>query len=162
MDAYSGLLKLCLQGTKRRRSSTHGVRGMQRLSTGLGGSRGPRNRGAQIGQLRVTFYGAAMRDVGTQKQCRKVSVRTGGNGLGQDVFAPREWNSLATALDLSPRESGVVRALFDGASEKRIAEQLGISPHTVHTYLWRIYRKLHVQSRQELLVRVFAEFRALS
>ena len=84
-----------------------------------------------------------------------------GNGVGQRVFMPGEWRSLAAVLGLSARESGVVRAVFDGASEKRIAERFGLSPHTVHTYLWRIYRKLHVQSREELLVRVFAEFRSL-
>ena len=50
---------------------------------------------------------------------------------------------------------------LDGDTEKRTAERLGLSPHTVHTYLWRIYRKLQVQSREELLVRVFAEFRSL-
>ncbi len=64
------------------------------------------------------------------------------NGTGHAVFVPGEW-------------------LFDGNSEKDAAERLGLSPHTVHTYLWRIYRKLRVQSREELLVRVFAEFRAL-
>jgi len=80
---------------------------------------------------------------------------------GQAVFVPGEWRSLATCLGLSPRECGIVRAVFDGESEKGAAERLGLSPHTVHTYLWRIYRKLHVQSREELLVRVFAEFRAL-
>ena len=83
------------------------------------------------------------------------------NGLGQDVFSPREWSQLDKVLGLSPRESGIVRAVFDGASEKRIAEQLGLSPHTVHTYLWRVYRKLQINSREELLVRVFAEFRCL-
>jgi len=103
-----------------------------------------------------------MGDAGTQQLRRGVSVPTGGNGLGQGVFAPREWRALATALGLSPREFGVVRSVFDGASEKRIAEQLGLSPHTVHTYVWRIYRKLHVGSREELLVRVFAEFRSLA
>lgn len=80
---------------------------------------------------------------------------------GQGVFVPAEWRTLAAALGLSPRECGIVRAVFDGASEKDTAEGLGLSPHTVHTYLWRIYRKLHVQSRAELLVRVFAEFRSL-
>ena len=99
---------------------------------------------------------------GIQPQSRGISVPPGGNGLGQGVFAPREWCELTTALGLSPRESGIVRSLFDGASEKCIAEQLGLSPHTVHTYMWRIYRKLHVQSRQELLVRIFAEFRSLA
>ena len=80
---------------------------------------------------------------------------------GQAVFVPGEWRSLSNCLGLSPRETGIVRAVFDGDSEKRTAERLGLSPHTVHTYLWRIYRKLQVQSREELLVRVFAEFRAL-
>jgi len=83
------------------------------------------------------------------------------SGTGQAVFVPGEWRSLASCLGLSPRECGVVRAVFDGDSEKRTAERLGLSPHTVHTYLWRIYRKLRVQSREELLVRVFAEFRSL-
>jgi DNA-binding CsgD family transcriptional regulator len=83
------------------------------------------------------------------------------HATGQAVFVPGEWRSLASCLGLSPRECGVVRAVFDGDSEKRTAERLGLSPHTVHTYLWRIYRKLRVQSREELLVRVFAEFRSL-
>ena len=83
------------------------------------------------------------------------------NGTGHAVFVPGEWRSLAACLGLSPRECGIVRAVFDGNSEKDAAERLGLSPHTVHTYLWRIYRKLRVQSREELLVRVFAEFRAL-
>src|SRR6185312_12549580 len=80
---------------------------------------------------------------------------------GQAVFVASEWRLLSSGLGLSPRECGIVRFVFDGDSEKRIAERLGLSPHTVHTYLWRIYRKLQVQSREELLVRVFAEFRAL-
>ena len=82
-------------------------------------------------------------------------------GTGQAVFVPGEWRSLASCLGLSPRECGIVRAVFDGNSEKDAAARLGLSPHTVHTYLWRIYRKLGVQSREALLVRVFAEFRSL-
>ncbi|HEX9292682.1 MAG TPA: helix-turn-helix transcriptional regulator [Gemmatimonadales bacterium] len=83
------------------------------------------------------------------------------SGTGQGVFVPGEWRSLASCLGLSPRECGIVRAVFDGNSEKDTAARFGLSPHTVHTYLWRIYRKLGVQSREELLVRVFAEFRTL-
>lgn len=105
-----------------------------------------------------------MTDTSTQREhitnLRVVSARTDLHGVGQGVFGPAEWRSLAAALGLSPRESGIVRSVFDGASEKDTAGQLGLSPHTVHTYLWRIYRKLQVQSREELLVRVFAEFRS--
>jgi DNA-binding NarL/FixJ family response regulator len=106
-----------------------------------------------------------MRDPSVQRasitDLRVVSARTDWRGVGQGVFGPGEWRSLAAALALSPRECGIVRAVFDGTSEKETARELGLSPHTVHTYLWRIYRKLHVQSREELLVRVFAEFRSL-
>ena len=98
---------------------------------------------------------------GTLRQRRSDPNNNSMNGLGQNVFSPNEWRQLGTVLGLSPRESGIVRAVFDGASERRIAEQLGLSPHTVHTYLWRVYRKLQINSREELLVRVFAEFRCL-
>ena len=99
-----------------------------------------------------------MREAG---ELRAGSARNGSYGVGQAVFLPAEWRALSAGLGLTPRECGVVRAVFDGASEKRIAQRLGLSPHTVHTYLWRIYRKLGVQSRPELLVSVFARFRAL-
>ena len=105
-----------------------------------------------------------MREAGVREHIADlhvVAARTAWHGVGQGVFGPSEWRSLATALGLSPREAGIVRSVFDGASEKDAARHLGLSPHTVHTYLWRIYRKLQVQSREELLVRVFAEFRSL-
>ena len=106
-----------------------------------------------------------MSNIGAQQEpiadLRVVSVRTAWHGVGQSVFGPTEWRTLAAALALSPRECGIVRAIFDGASEKDAARNLGLSPHTVHTYVWRVYRKLQVQSREELLVRVFAEFRSL-
>jgi DNA-binding NarL/FixJ family response regulator len=106
-----------------------------------------------------------MSDLGAQREpvtnLRVVSARTAWHGVGQSLFGPTEWRTLAAALGLSPRECGIVRAVFDGASEKDAARDLGLSPHTVHTYVWRIYRKLQVQSREELLVRVFAEFRSL-
>ena len=41
--------------------------------------------------------------------------------------------------------------------ELAIASDLGISQHTVHTYLERVYRKLAVGSRVALVVRVMAE-----
>jgi DNA-binding NarL/FixJ family response regulator len=95
------------------------------------------------------------------RQRKGAAALSGADLSGQNVFAPEEWQTLTEALDLSPRESSVVRSVFDGASERAIAEQLGLSPHTVHTYLWRIYRKLQVRSREQLLVRIFAEFRSL-
>lgn len=48
--------------------------------------------------------------------------------------------------------------MFDDWTAARIAMTLNISQHTVHTHIERLYRKLNVNSRSELLVRVFGEF----
>lgn len=52
---------------------------------------------------------------------------------------------------LSPRERETLEHLLAGASEKQVAKRLGRSPHTVHSYVKRIYRQLGVTSRAELL-----------
>ncbi|NOT00972.1 MAG: helix-turn-helix transcriptional regulator [Phycisphaerales bacterium] len=67
-----------------------------------------------------------------------------------------EWRALAERLRLSDREAQLVRGVFDGRNETAIAADLGISVHTVHTYFERLYRKLSVSNRSELLVEVFA------
>lgn len=54
---------------------------------------------------------------------------------------------------LSAREQEVLRLLVDGLSEKQVAARLILSPETVHTYVKRLYGKLRVRSRGELLAR---------
>ena len=61
-------------------------------------------------------------------------------------------------MKLSEREFQIVQGVFDDKKEVEIAQQLQISAHTVHTYLGRLYRKLGVSSRAQLIVRVFAEY----
>ena len=46
-------------------------------------------------------------------------------GTGQAVFVPGEWRSLASCLGLSPRECGIVRAVFDGHSEMQSFDLTG-------------------------------------
>ena len=52
---------------------------------------------------------------------------------------------------LSARERQVVQYLAGGMTNREIAESLGLSPHTVKNYLFRIFDKLGVSSRTELL-----------
>ena len=66
-----------------------------------------------------------------------------------------QWQSIAAALGLSDRQLEVIRCVFDGLDEASISRELDLSRHTVHTYLDRLYKKLHVNSRCELIVRVF-------
>lgn len=55
------------------------------------------------------------------------------------------------AAELSPRLRETLNCLLDGATEKAIAKQLELSPHTVHGYVKLIYRHFKVKSRAQLL-----------
>jgi DNA-binding CsgD family transcriptional regulator len=71
------------------------------------------------------------------------------------LLTMREWRKLARALNLSPRELQIAKHVVRDDTEHDIAEELGISPHTVHTYLDRLHHKLGVGSRVQLVVRLF-------
>ena len=55
--------------------------------------------------------------------------------------------------NLSPREQEVLDCLSQGFLYKEIAEKLGISYETVHTYIRRIYEKLQVRTRTEAVAK---------
>jgi DNA-binding NarL/FixJ family response regulator len=52
---------------------------------------------------------------------------------------------------LSDRELEVVRSLAEGLTNREIGERLGLSRHTVKNYLFRVFDKVGVSSRMELL-----------
>ncbi|HLW88581.1 MAG TPA: response regulator transcription factor [Terriglobales bacterium] len=52
---------------------------------------------------------------------------------------------------LSKREAEVVQCLVQGLTNREIAERMGLSQHTVKNYLFRVFDKLGVSSRIELL-----------
>jgi DNA-binding NarL/FixJ family response regulator len=53
--------------------------------------------------------------------------------------------------NLSRREQEVAAALSDGSSNREIAERLQLSPHTVKNHVFRIFEKLGVTRRFELM-----------
>jgi RNA polymerase sigma factor (sigma-70 family) len=55
--------------------------------------------------------------------------------------------------NLSEREQEVLKCLSEGFLYKEIAEKLGISYETVHTYIRRIYEKLQVRTRTEAVAK---------
>ncbi len=58
-----------------------------------------------------------------------------------------------TEDDLSIRERNILRGISKGFSRKELADQFGLSPHTIHAHLRNIYRKLHVKGRSEALAK---------
>jgi DNA-binding CsgD family transcriptional regulator len=74
------------------------------------------------------------------------------------------WVAIRDALRLSARELQIVTCLVEDGldTDDEIGRVLGMSPHTVHTHLERMYKKVGVASRSRLILRVFTEYVRLS
>ena len=57
----------------------------------------------------------------------------------------------ADAAKLAPREKETLTNLLRGLSDKEIASEMDLSPHTVRQYLKRIFRVYGVNSRAQLI-----------
>jgi two-component system, NarL family, nitrate/nitrite response regulator NarL len=85
-------------------------------------------------------------------------VRRGGRWIDQTVLQ----RALTIALDkksgtdglsaLSPREREIVDLVTAGARNQEISASLGITPGTVKVHLHRIYEKLGVSNRADLVI----------
>ena len=113
--------------------------------------------GSAVGTLHL--YGAAHEDgpwladwAGRVfAKCARSEARLGGPS------APRSYEdvqAMLAATPLTPRERDVVGRLLSGASTRQIASSTGLTVATVNTYLKRIFAKLGVHSRVELVARV--------
>lgn len=52
---------------------------------------------------------------------------------------------------LAARDEQVLSALKAGLTERQVADALGLSPHTVHSHVKAVYRRVGVKSRAQLL-----------
>ena len=68
-----------------------------------------------------------------------------------EVPSLRVLNSRGQAL-LTPREEQVVALVAEGLSNRETARELNLSEHTVKKYLFRIFDKLGISSRVELVL----------
>lgn len=69
-------------------------------------------------------------------------------------------NALLSGKELSGRQTDVLHLLLRGMSEKEVARELGVSTHTVHTHVKKLYTEFSVSSRGELLA-LFVDQRIL-
>jgi two-component system nitrate/nitrite response regulator NarL len=58
---------------------------------------------------------------------------------------------------LATREAQVANLVVEGLATKEIAKRLGITEHTVSNYLFRIYNKLGISSRVELVLYIMKQ-----
>jgi DNA-binding CsgD family transcriptional regulator len=86
------------------------------------------------------------------------AIRLGADGV------PAVPQAFLDAYGITPRERDVVEKLVEGKADRRIAEELYISPRTVDTHLRSVFRKCNVSSRLQLsrLVVSYGELRNTS
>ncbi len=73
--------------------------------------------------------------------------------LDEFVRAPKQRKvDPAVEKRMTKRESDVVRLAVEGLSNREIARELGLTEHTVKNYLFRIFDKLGVSNRVELVL----------
>jgi two-component system nitrate/nitrite response regulator NarL len=73
-----------------------------------------------------------------------------------DSAPPRFVNSEGMSL-LSDRERNVVQLVAEGLTNRAVAEKMGISEHTVKNHLFRIYAKLGVSTRLDVMFSVLSQ-----
>lgn len=96
--------------------------------------------------VRLTRWGARMIARGMAYCARLTSE--GGRRSGEAV------EETLKRAPLTPRERDVVSLLVAGSSTRDIASRTGLTVSTVNTYLKRIFSKLGVHSRVELVARM--------
>jgi len=71
--------------------------------------------------------------------------------LISEAPALRLLNSRGNSL-LTPREEQVVALVAEGMGNREIARELNLSEHTIKKYLYRVFEKLGISSRVELVL----------
>jgi two-component system nitrate/nitrite response regulator NarL len=71
--------------------------------------------------------------------------------------APLRGKSLQRAALLAKREDEVANLVAEGLSNREVGKRLGLSEHTVSNYLFRIYEKLGLSCRVELVLYVLKQ-----
>ncbi len=75
-----------------------------------------------------------------------------GNALRALMSADGQFEELTpTDNKLSKRQKQLIVMLDRGLSNREIADELGISEHTVKVHLWRLFRRLGVKSRTQTI-----------
>jgi DNA-binding NarL/FixJ family response regulator len=75
--------------------------------------------------------------------------------LVSQVPSLRVINSRGAKL-LTPREEQVVALVAEGLSNREVAQELALSEHTIKKYLFRIFDKLGISTRVELVLYALA------
>jgi DNA-binding CsgD family transcriptional regulator len=81
---------------------------------------------------------------------------------GSSLLSDHAWREIGRTLGITKRELQIVQSVFDNQHEPDIAQRFKISSHTVHMHLNRLFKKLTVTSRTELVLRIVEQMVTLT
>src|SRR5690242_6212499 len=67
-----------------------------------------------------------------------------------------EWRLISAELAVTPQQARIIELILAGHRDKQIARQMGVGLPTIRTQLSRVFERLGVCDRVELLLRVFS------
>jgi DNA-binding NarL/FixJ family response regulator len=82
--------------------------------------------------------------------------------LGAAILSDHAWSEIAKALGITKREIQIIQGVFDNLTQKGIASRLNMNEHTAHTHLNRLFKKLNITTRTELVLRIIEQLIALT
>lgn len=121
-----------------------------------------------IEAFRAGVRGIFQRSASLQLLCRCISVVHHGQVWANNTELQQLLEALQTSMPvrcvnsrgetlLSKRERQIVPLVAEGFTNKEISQMLNLSEHTVKNHLFRIYDKLGVSSRVELILRAVTQ-----
>lgn len=81
---------------------------------------------------------------------------------GASLLTAHAWLEIGRTLGISKRQLQIIQSVFDNQHETEIAKRFKLSPHTVHMHLNRLFKKLNVTSRTEMVLRIVEQMVALT
>ncbi|HUC42329.1 MAG TPA: response regulator transcription factor [Candidatus Micrarchaeaceae archaeon] len=122
-----------------------------------------RDRELIVDAFRSGAHGVVIRDEGIETLCKCIHAVHDGqiwansqqleyvvSALGH--AGPVHVQDSRGAVLLSKREEDVVRLVMEGLTNREIGKELKLSQHTIRNYLFRIFEKLGISSRVELVL----------
>jgi DNA-binding NarL/FixJ family response regulator len=67
-----------------------------------------------------------------------------------------KWEKMRSDLQLSPRHEQIVELILRNQSDKEIAAAMNLKIPTIRTYKTRMFQRLDVADRIDLILRLFA------
>lgn len=113
------------------------------------------DRATVFSALKAGAYGYVLKGDSPQDLLESLrELARGGSPMSPSIARQviREFHPAGESEEaLTPREQDVLKLVAEGRLYKEIADAFGLSAHTVHTHIKRIYGKLHAHGRMDAL-----------